>query len=145
MDRRTLDAMSDFTLHPQLAADTSLVASLPLCECLLMNDSRYCWLILVPRLPGLRDLHEIPPAHRGQVFAEIDAASRALASASAPYKINVAALGNQVEQLHIHVIARHRDDPAWPNPVWGSGTAAPYSARDRQALSDALRAELAPG
>ena len=137
--------MSDFTLHPQLAADTSLVASLPSCECLLMNDSRYCWLILVPRLPGLRDLHEIPPAHRGQVFAEIDAASRALASASAPYKINVAALGNQVEQLHIHVIARHRDDPAWPNPVWGSGTAAPYSARDRQALSDALRAELAPG
>lgn len=137
--------MSDFTLHPQLAADTCLVTSLPLCECLLMNDSRFCWLILVPRLPGLRDLHEIPPAHRGQVFAEIDAASRALASASAPYKINVAALGNQVEQLHIHVIARHRDDPAWPNPVWGSGTAAPYSARDRQALSDALRAELAPG
>lgn len=145
MDRRTLDAMSDFTLHPQLAADTCLVTSLPLCECLLMNDSRFCWLILVPRLPGLRDLHEIPPAHRGQVFAEIDAASRALASASAPYKINVAALGNQVEQLHIHVIARHRDDPAWPNPVWGSGTPAPYSARDRQALSDALRAELAPG
>ncbi len=137
--------MNDFTLHPQLAADTNLVASLSLCECLLMNDSRFCWLILVPRLPGLRDLHEIPAAHRGQLFEEIDAASRALGIAGAPYKINVAALGNQVEQLHIHVIARHRDDPAWPDPVWGSGAAVPYSAGDRQALSDALCAELAPG
>ena len=137
--------MSDFTLHPKLAADTSLITSLPLCECLLMNDSRFCWLILVPRLPGLRELHEIPPAHRTQLFTEIEAASTALTSARAPYKINVAALGNQIEQLHIHVIARHRDDPAWPNPVWGSGPAAPYSAGDRQALSDVLRAELAPG
>ena len=137
--------MSVFNLHPKLAADTSPITSLPLCECLLMNDSRFCWLILVPRLPGLRELHEIPPVHREQVFTEIEAASTALANARAPYKINVAALGNQVEQLHIHVIARHRDDPAWPNPVWGSGTAAPYSAGDRQALSDVLRAELAPG
>ena len=97
-----------FTLHPQLEADTCLICDLDICRVLLMSDARYPWLILVPRIPGLRDLHELPqPTHEG-VFAEITSASSALQRIYRPYKINVAALGNQVEQLHP---ARDRSKP----------------------------------
>jgi diadenosine tetraphosphate (Ap4A) HIT family hydrolase len=119
--------MSTFVLHERLAADTSLVCELPLSRCLLMNDARYPWLILVPRIADLRDLHEVPAENRQVLFDEIDQTSRALINLTAAFKINVAALGNQVPQLHIHVIARQQDDPAWPGPVWGVGQATPYS------------------
>ena len=127
-----------FALHPQLEADTRLVMDLPLCSVLLMNDARYPWLILVPRIAALRDLHELEPGQRAPVLAEITAASHALERLFQPYKLNVAALGNQVEQLHIHVIARRTDDPAWPGPVWGVGAAEPYSEADYDARLAAL-------
>ncbi len=117
---------ADFQLHERLAADTVLVCELTLCSCLLMQDSRYVWLILVPRIPGMRDLHNIPEKHRGDLFAEIDQASRALEQVADAHKINVAALGNQVPQLHVHVIARQTNDAAWPGPVWGVGQAEPF-------------------
>ena len=120
-----------FILHEKLAADTILIRELKLCSCLLMNDQRYPWLILVPRLGGLRDLHNVPDAHRAELFEEIDQASRALEMLTDAYKINVAALGNQVPQLHIHVIARQPNDAAWPGPVWGAGQAEPYGESDR--------------
>jgi diadenosine tetraphosphate (Ap4A) HIT family hydrolase len=132
-----------FSLHPQLDADTSVVAELPLCRCLLMHDARYPWLILVPRIDGLKELHEVPPEAREKLFDEIERASRALQKVAHAHKLNVAALGNQVPQLHIHVIARQLDDPAWPGPVWGVGAAEPYTAQDKKELITTLNSELA--
>ena len=112
------------------------MGALSVCQLLMMNDARFAWCILVPRIAGLRELHDIPKDKRISVFDEIEAVSTALAALVAPDKLNVAALGNQVPQLHIHVIARHVNDSAWPAPVWGSGAALPYAgptATDRVA------------
>jgi diadenosine tetraphosphate (Ap4A) HIT family hydrolase len=133
---------SAFTLHPQLAANTAEVARWPLCRVLLNDDATYPWLVLVPQLPGLRDLHDVPAARHAELMAEIDRASRLLQDQFDADKINVAALGNQVPQLHIHVIARHTDDPAWPKPVWGAVPARSYGDTARGALVDRLRAAL---
>ena len=135
--------MSDpFELHPRLAADCAHLAELELSTLLLMNDARFPWCILVPRLPGLKDLHDVPRARWQTLFQEIDAVSRALQSATGAHKLNVAALGNQVPQLHIHVIARATDDAAWPGPVWGVGKPEPYDDRNRLRLTDALTRRL---
>jgi len=114
-------------LHPQLAEDTHPVASLGLCELRLMDDGNYPWLVLVPRVAGAVELLDLDAAQRHAVPAEIDLASRALRNLFRPHKLNVAAMGNLVPQLHVHVIARFQHDPAWPAPVWGRVAARPYS------------------
>ena len=116
-----------YELHPQLAADTHPVASFALCDLRLMDDANYPWLVLVPRLPEARDLVDLDQAQRHALSDEVDRASRALRDAFQPFKLNVAALGNLVPQLHVHVIARYEHDPAWPSPVWGRVAARPYS------------------
>ena len=131
-----------FTLHPQLAADTTPVCKLELSDLVLMNDSRYLWCIVVPRLDGLRDLHEVPQANKAQLLEEIDRVSVVLQELSGAYKMNVAALGNMVEQLHVHIIARHQGDAAWPGPVWGVGSAEPYGEGAAQTLVGQLRDKL---
>jgi len=118
----------DFALDPRLAADTRPVGDLPLSRVLLMDDARFPWLVLVPRRAGLVDLDDLPRDDRITLLDEIDRASRALRALAAPDKLNVAALGNLVAQLHVHVVARFRDDAAWPRPVWGVGERAPYPA-----------------
>lgn len=132
--------MTSFELHPQLAADTYEVLDLPLCRVLLMNDSQYPWLILVPRIASVRDLDELNEADSRQLNDEIRTACAALRSVANPHKLNVAALGNMVEQLHIHVIARNTDDAAWPKPVWGASPAIPYA--DATSLLEQLRSAL---
>ncbi len=122
-----------FELDPRLAADTVELARWPLCRVLLINDANYPWLILVPQRPGLRDLDEVADADSAALFDEIGRACSALRSMFRPHKLNVAALGNAVAQLHIHVIARQTADPAWPKPVWGVVPAKPYAA---DALAD---------
>ncbi|MDF1748924.1 MAG: HIT domain-containing protein [Alphaproteobacteria bacterium] len=124
-----------FELHPQLAADTYLVGQTALCQVLLSKDARYPWLILVPHQPDLRELHDLSAADQAQLMAEITHISAAMQKAWTADKVNVAALGNMVPQLHIHIIMRYRDDVAWPGPIWGVGTAQDYSDA---ALSDAL-------
>jgi diadenosine tetraphosphate (Ap4A) HIT family hydrolase len=124
-----------FELHPQLAADTVPVADWTLSRVLLINDATYPWLVLVPARTGLRNFDDLSPADMALASGEIVAASRALKSLYSPAKINVAALGNMVPQLHIHVIARFEDDAAWPKPVWGVAPAQPYAP-------DALSARL---
>lgn len=124
-----------FRLHERLAAETIEVGRWPLNRVLLMNDRNYPWLILVPERPGLKDLHDLDPADHGAVMDEIARASRALRRLYNPDKINVAALGNVVPQLHIHVIARFATDPAWPRPVWGVRAPEPYA---EQAARDIL-------
>lgn len=118
--------MSKFSLHAQLAADTISVCSLEVSDLLLMNDNRYPWLIVVPREPGARELHQLPQDIRLKVLQEVQQCSTALEAMAQPYKLNVATLGNQVEQLHIHIIARYTADAAWPGAVWGVGQRAPY-------------------
>ena len=127
-----------FELHHRLAADCFLIGDFPLCRALLMNDNRFPWCILVPRRDALRDLHDLVEIDRVPMFNEIDVASRVLKELHRADKINVAALGNQVPQLHVHVISRSVDDAAWPAPVWGAGAAVPYA--DGPAEAARLRA-----
>ena len=123
-----------FALDPRLAGDTHRLARWPLCELLLMDDARYPWLILVPRIEGAHELLDLDQAERAQLWQEIDAASRALCDAFAPDKLNIGALGNVVSQLHVHVIARYRHDDAWPGPVWGAHPRIPREAGAREAV-----------
>jgi diadenosine tetraphosphate (Ap4A) HIT family hydrolase len=134
---------NDFVLHERLAADTITLADWPLCRVLLMNDASYPWLILVPRRAGLTELHAVAAGDRSALFDEIARASLALTSGFTPDKINVGALGNMVPQLHIHVIARFRSDPAWPGPVWGKQPPLPYESAALQQRIETLKAAFA--
>lgn len=127
-----------FAIHSQLSSDSINLGSFALCEVLLMNDNRFPWIILVPRIPQLQDFHEIPIQHRDTLFLEIEQCSRAIQNIWAVDKMNVAALGNQVSQLHIHVIGRRTTDLAWPNPVWGSGTPIPYDTTRLKTIVQSL-------
>jgi len=131
-----------FTLDPQLAKDTAPVGDLPLTRVLLANDANYPWLILVPRLPRLVDLIDLEENAQVQLMAEIAAAARVLKEITACDKLNVAALGNQVAQLHVHVIARRHSDAAWPRPVWGAAQPSIYDPAARESLIAALRRGL---
>ena len=131
--------MPDFELHPQLAADTVSVAAWPLCEVLLLNDANYPWLVLVPARPELRNFHDLSPDDMVTAGREISRASEALVDLFAPDKINVAALGNMVPQLHIHVVARFTTDAAWPNPIWGVAPPQAYTPDARDARCAGLR------
>jgi diadenosine tetraphosphate (Ap4A) HIT family hydrolase len=122
---------SHFTLHPRLAADAIALGAWPLCRLLLMNDGRFPWLILVPARPDLREIHDLAPPERAVLIEEIARAAGLMQQAFKADKMNVAALGNQVPQLHIHVIARYMSDPAWPHPVWGQGAPRAMGAAER--------------
>ncbi|MBI2239882.1 MAG: HIT domain-containing protein [Magnetospirillum gryphiswaldense] len=117
-----------FDLHPRLQADTIPVVDWPLCRILLMNDCAWPWLILVPRRHGVTEIHELDACDRETLIQEMAHASRQLQNLTGADKMNVAALGNVVPQLHIHVIARFATDPAWPKPVFGFQPPAPYDA-----------------
>jgi len=132
-----------FRLHERLAAETLEAARWPLCRVLLMNDRAYPWLILVPEREGLKDLHDLASADQSAVMGEIGRASRALRRLYNPDKINVAALGNVVPQLHVHVIARFTTDPAWPRPVWGVRPPEPYDAAGAREMLAKLAAAFA--
>ncbi|MER2251957.1 HIT domain-containing protein [Methylorubrum podarium] len=123
-----------FSIDPRLAADTHPVGDLALCSVLLMDDARFPWLILVPRRPGLSELTDLAPEEAGLAFEEIRLAVGVVQALARPDKVNVASLGNVVPQLHIHVVARFRSDPAWPGPVWGVGERSPYPPHARAAL-----------
>jgi diadenosine tetraphosphate (Ap4A) HIT family hydrolase len=107
-----------------------------------MRDARWLWLLLVPRLPERRELTDLDAAQQAQLMREIDLSSRLLLKVAKPTKLNTAALGNIVEQLHVHVVARHVGDAAWPGPIWGVGQAEArddaYWMNERQVLLEAL-------
>ena len=121
-----------FNLDSRLQADTEVIGDMPLCRVLLMNDSQFPWVILVPREPGAKDLFELSESQQHQFLRESGMVCRALQSLYQPEKLNVAALGNVVAQLHIHHVARFSDDIAWPAPVWGRQPAVPYTAEALQ-------------
>jgi diadenosine tetraphosphate (Ap4A) HIT family hydrolase len=114
-----------FTLDPQLERDTTAVGDLPLSRLLLMNDANLPWLIVVPRRAGPKEIFDLDEGERTRLMRELALLAQLLKDLTACHKINIAAIGNVVSQLHVHVIARRRDDPAWPRPVWGAPPARP--------------------
>ncbi len=131
-----------FELHPALARDTLPVARLGISELLLMNDARFPWCILVPTLPRIHEWHHLPEAEQITLMQEITSVANFLEHLPEVSKLNVGALGNRVPQLHIHVVGRHPEDAAWPDPVWGFGTPEPYESRAADLLVRQLRAAL---
>ncbi|MCQ9616092.1 HIT family protein [Paenalcaligenes niemegkensis] len=131
-----------FSLHPTLAADTIEIGELSLCKVLLINDQQYPWLILVPKRPDISEIFELNAEDQQQLWTETTAVAKALSVYSKADKMNIATLGNMVPQLHMHIIARHKSDAAWPAPVWGKVPAKPYSAEQAHAQKAAFSALL---
>ncbi len=115
-----------FTLHERLRADTFDITRLRLSRVLLMNDSSFPWLVVVPEREDIRELYDLDEKDRALLIEETTLASRIITHLYKPDKINIGALGNLVPQLHIHVIGRFESDRAWPGPVWGTGPIKPY-------------------
>lgn len=134
--------MSTFRLDPILEQDTLAVGDLPLCMLRLMNDTQYPWLVLVPRQPACVEIYDLAEVEQARLHAEVRLCALALQAECKPDKLNIAALGNQVSQLHVHVIARFRSDAAWPAPVWGMHLPIAYPDRGKE-LIGRLRQRLA--
>ena len=132
-----------FTLDTQLQKDTIAIASLPLCELLLMNDANYPWLILVPRRADVRELIELSAEDQLQFMQESNAVARLLQTQFSAEKLNIAALGNVVAQLHIHHIARFKSDAVWPKPVWGAMPAVAYAEQELAEVIELIYSSLA--
>jgi diadenosine tetraphosphate (Ap4A) HIT family hydrolase len=131
-----------FALDPQLERDTVAVGDLPLARVLLMNDANFPWLIVVPRHAGAVEIFDLDAAARAQLMRELALLAQLLKDMTGCHKINIAAIGNVVPQLHVHVIARRRDDPAWPRPVWGAVPPRPYAQAERDRLIKAIRRKI---
>ena len=123
-----------FILDERLQNDTIFLTDFPLCRLLLMNDKQFPWLILVPRLLGVTEMHHLDTEQTTQYSLESAAVSQYLEDCYAPETLNIAALGNIVRQLHVHHIARFTADKAWPKPIWGLYAPQAYSELDIQVL-----------
>ena len=134
-----------WSLNPQLAKDTVEVGDLLLARVLLMNDANYPWLLLVPRRPNVSEVFDLDEIEQGQLVSEITLLARVLKDVTTCDKLNIATIGNVVPQLHVHIVARRRDDAAWPRPVWGTLPARPYEPAERDLLIAAIRQEVAFG
>lgn len=126
------------TLHPQLEKDCLLLGEFRLCSLLLLNDANYPWFILLPNREGAREIHLLTEADQQQLLAESTYFSRCLQQVFQPDKLNIAALGNLVPQLHIHHIARFTGDACWPAPVWGAVKAIPYQPEQITSIKNQL-------
>ena len=131
-----------FELDDRLKADTVEIGELTLCRVLLMNDAQYPWVILVPRRENVREVFELSEADQHRLSLESSAVAKAMAEYFKAEKMNVAALGNMVPQLHIHHIARFRDDAAWPKPVWGVHPPTAYGEAELAERISALKRVL---
>jgi diadenosine tetraphosphate (Ap4A) HIT family hydrolase len=135
----------DWSLHPQLERDTTPVGDLPVSRVLIMNDANYPWLLLVPRRRDVSEILDLDAIEHAQLMTELVGVGHALKTVTQCDKLNIAAIGNLVPQLHIHVIARGRSDPSWPRPVWGAIPPAAYATDERERLIAALREKIWPG
>ena len=131
-------------LHPQLYADTVTLGLLPLSRVLLMNDAQYPWLILVPQRAGITEVFQLSAKDRQQLDQESCSIASILMTHFQADKLNIAALGNLVPQLHIHHIVRFKSDAAWPKPVWGTKPSIPYSKEQLAQRSEELITLLEP-
>ena len=128
-----------WSLHPQLARDTIVIGDLALSRLLVVNDANWPWLLLVPRHPGASEIIDLDEVERAQLMTEISRVARALKEVTACDKLNVAALGNVVPQLHVHVIARRTGDAGWPKPIWGAAAPLPYDKEELERFTAAIR------
>ena len=133
---------SNWSLHPQLKRDTVNLGDLPLSRVLVNDDANYPWLILVPRRPNLVEVIDLDEGAQAQLMREITRVARALREITTSHKLNIAALGNVVPQLHVHVIARFQHDAAWPNPVWNVAPRRAYAQQELKAFTGQLREQL---
>ena len=134
--------MSDFLLDPRLAADSHFIADGPLSQIRLMDDARYPWLLLVPRVADIAEWIELDGNQQRLLLAEINQAGKLVRAEAGVEKLNIGALGNVVRQFHVHLVGRHAGDAAWPGPVWGNGTALRFSPAQRQARIEAWQLRL---
>ena len=133
---------SDWSLHSQLQKDTIDIGDLPLCRVLVIKDAHYPWLLLVPRRPDAVEIIDLEEVEQAQLMTEISRVARALKAITQCDKLNVAALGNVVPQLHVHIIARRTGDAAWPRPVWGVAPPLAHDAAEVQTFISALRRKI---
>ena len=131
-----------FVLDPRLAADSVFIADGPLSQVRLMDDTRFPWLVLVPRVNGVSEWLELDGGQQRLLLAEINQAGQLIRAQPGVEKLNIGALGNIVRQLHVHVVGRHAGDPAWPGPVWGSGAALRHDPEELAALTVRWRSRL---
>jgi diadenosine tetraphosphate (Ap4A) HIT family hydrolase len=131
-----------FTLHPRLRRDCIDLGRLGLCRLLLMNERNYPWCILVPEREGVTEIHQLSEGDQFLLIGESSRLSRAMVNLFRPDKLNIAAIGNLVPQLHVHHVGRNRDDPAWPAPVWGQPTGGARKPAEIQQIRDGLSAML---
>jgi diadenosine tetraphosphate (Ap4A) HIT family hydrolase len=136
------DRLSAFELDPRLARDTELVESFGLCQLRMMKDSRWPWFMLVPQRNDVSELFQLTPLDQALLTFETNMVAAALKKATGAEKINVAAIGNIVRQLHVHIVARSDGDPNWPGPIWGYGQAEPYEDAAKQLLIKSLTENL---
>lgn len=129
-------------LHPLLKADSEAVAMLKLCEVRLMTDANFPWLVLIPQREDVREIHALMEDDQQTLMREVAFVSKQLEALTGAQKMNVAALGNMVPQLHIHIIARFEGDAAWPGPIWGVAPPKAYSASAREKLVAQLKKAL---
>ncbi|KAB7770046.1 HIT family protein [Xanthomonas maliensis] len=134
--------MSQFQLDPRLAADSLLVVDGPLSQVRLMDDTRFPWLLLVPRVADASEWIDLDGGQQRLLLAEINQLSHALREEPQVAKLNVGALGNIVRQLHVHLVGRHPGDAAWPGPVWGSGPAQRFTPEALQQRASAWAQRL---
>ncbi len=134
--------MSDFILNERLARDSLPASKLGLCELRLLNDTRWPWFVLVPQRADIEEIYQLTPLDQTLLTFEMGETARALKQLTGCAKINIGALGNMVRQLHVHIIARNKDDVAWPGPVWGVGKAEPYDTNSARALISAMIQEF---
>jgi diadenosine tetraphosphate (Ap4A) HIT family hydrolase len=132
-----------WSLHPELENNSVLVGDLALSRVIVANDVTYPWAVLVPRREGVVEIIDLDETDRIRLMAEIAQVSAVLKELTKCDKLNVAALGNIVSQLHVHVVARRTDDAAWPGPVWGAVPPEPYEAAELEPFVAALRRALA--
>jgi diadenosine tetraphosphate (Ap4A) HIT family hydrolase len=131
-----------WSLHFQLQKDTIDIGDLPLCRVLVIKDAQYPWLLLVPRRPEIVEIIDLDEVEQAQLMTEISRVARALKEVTKCDKLNIAALGNVVPQLHVHVIARRSSDAAWPRPVWGVMPPLAHDAEEVQNFISALRRKI---
>lgn len=133
---------SAWTLHPRLEGDTVNIGDLPLSRVLVIKDANYAWLLLVPRRADVDEITDLDEVAQAQLMTEITRVARALKDVTGCDKLNVAALGNIVPQLHIHIIARRKTDAAWPKPVWGEAPPLPYDRVELDKFIAAIRRKI---
>ncbi len=131
--------MSDFQLHPQLQKDCFVLGKFELCQVLLMNDSQFPWFILVPQRADIREIYELTDEEQILLIQESSYLAKKLAEIFNADKLNIAAIGNVVSQLHIHHIVRYENDKAWAAPIWGKFAAVPYTEQQQVLLLEKLK------